>query len=111
MELPEIKLEPFYVCVFASTAGLESAYTLLSLAFDSCAFIIIMVSAYRSLPPSSVRDIRLTGVVGTVVRDATIYFTLIFTSHLVLTIFIFFARVCRDAFSFGVANHFLFVFW
>ncbi|KAF9643936.1 hypothetical protein BDM02DRAFT_3191066 [Thelephora ganbajun] len=92
IRLPEIKLEPFYICLFASNIRLESAYTSVSLAFDSCAFITIVVFAYRSLSPSSVKNFRFTGVVRTVVQDATIYFAVIFSSHLILTMFIFFAR-------------------
>ena len=94
MRLPEIKLEPYYICLFASNIKLESAYTSMSLSFDFCAFIVIVVFAYRSLSPSSVKKLKLTGVVGTVLRDATFYFAMIFTLHLILTIFIFFARVC-----------------
>ena len=95
MKLPEIKLEPYYMCLFASNMKLESAYTSMSLAFDFCAFIAIVVLAYRSLSPSSVKELKLTGVVGTVLRDGTFYFAVIFTLHLTLTMFIFFARVRR----------------
>jgi len=90
---PEIKLEPYYICLIASNIKLESAYTSMSLSFDFCAFITIVVFAYRSLPPSSVKQLKFTGVVGTVLRDATIYFAMIFTLHLTLMVFIFFARV------------------
>ena len=104
MKHPEIKLDPFYICFFASNIRHESAYMLLSLAFDFCAFVTIVVSAYRSLPPSSGNKLRFTGVIGTVLRDATIYFAMIFTSHLTLTMFIFFARVCPIMISFGMCN-------
>lgn len=61
----------------------------LSLLFDSCAFIAIVVSAYKSLPAVSAKNLVSTGVVGTVVKDATIYFILIFTSHVIGTLFCF----------------------
>jgi len=104
LKIPGIKLDSIYICLFASNIRLESAYMALSLAFDSCAFITIVVSAYRSLPPSSGKKFRFTGVVRTVVRDATIYFAVIFTSHLILTMFIFFARVRRIMTPFGICN-------
>ena len=90
---PEIKLEAFYACSFASNIKLESAYLSLSLAFDSCAFIAIVASAYRFQRHSLVGALRFTGIIGTVVQDATIYFVVIFTSHLTLTMFAFFVRV------------------
>jgi len=64
IRLPEIKLEPYHICLFASNIKLESAYTSMSLSFDFCAFIAIVVSAYRSLSPSSVKMLKFTGVVG-----------------------------------------------
>jgi hypothetical protein len=94
IQLPEIKIQPYYICMFASNIRLESAYTSLSLAFDFCAFIAIVASAYKFQFLSPGEGFRLTGVIGTVVRDSTVYFTVIFTSHLTLTMFIFFARVC-----------------
>ena len=90
----DIKLEAFYACVFASDIRPESAYTLLSVAFDLCAFVAIVVWAYKSQLPSPGGKFRFTGIIRTVVQDATIYFAVIFTSHLILTMFIFFARVC-----------------
>ena len=86
--------------MFASGIQLESAYVSLSLAFDSCAFVVIVVSAYKTLPPSRENKFKLTGIVGTLIQDATIYFVMIFTSHLTLTMFIFSARVCCVAIFF-----------
>lgn len=82
------------MCMFASNIRLESAYTSFSLAFDFCAFIAIVVAAYSSRTPSLENKFRLNGIVRTVVQDATIYFAVIFSSHLTLAMFIFFARVC-----------------
>ena len=86
--------------MFASGIQLESAYVSLSLAFDSCAFVVIVVSAFRTLPPSRENKFKLTGIVRTLIQDATIYFVIIFTSHLSLAMFVFFARVslCSDLF-------------
>ena len=86
--------------MFASGIQLESAYVSLSLAFDSCAFVVIVVSAFKTLPPSRENKFKLTGIVRTLIQDATIYFVIIFTSHLSLAMFVFFARVslCSDLF-------------
>ena len=81
------------MCLFATTSGVESAYTSMLLSFDLCGFVAIVAFAYRSLPPSSVKQLKFSGIVGTVLRDATIYFAMIFTLHLILTVFIFSARV------------------
>ena len=105
--LPEIRLEALYICLFNPDFKLESTCMLLSLIFDSCAFIAIVVSAYKSLPPSSAKNLIFTGVVGTVVQDATIYFGLIFTSQLTVTMFSFFIRVSTVTTSFGVSNNLL----
>ena len=79
---------------------MESAYVSLSLAFDSCAFVVIVVSAFKTLPPSRENRFRFTGIVGTLIQDATVYFAMIFTSHLTLAMFVFFAsvRLCSDIF-------------
>ena len=48
-----------------------------------------------------------SGIIGTVVQDATIYFALIFASHLTLAMFIFFARVRYIAISYETCDCFL----
>ena len=101
MRFPEIKLEAYYICLFASNIKLESAYTSMLLSFDFCGFVAIVVFAYRSLSPSSLKQLKFRGIVGTVLRDATIYFAMIFTLHLTLTMFIFLARV-RRILPFGI---------
>ena len=73
---------------------MEAAYVSLSLAFDSCAFVVIVVSAFKTLPPSREKKFNFTGIAGILIQDAVIYFAMIFTSHLTLTMFIFFERVC-----------------
>ena len=107
MQLPDIKLDPFYICAFTTSAKLGSAYTSLLLAFDFCAFVAVVVSAYRSMPASLAKDLMFTGVIGAVVQGATVYFALVFTSELVLAMFIFFGRVCRIAILFGRCDRFL----
>ena len=101
MGFPAIKLEAYYICLFASNMKLESAYTSMLLSFDFCGFVTIVVFAYGSLSPSSLKQLKFRGIVGTVLRDATIYFAMIFTLHLTLTMFIFLARV-RRILPFGI---------
>ena len=93
--------------MFTSDPILESVYTSLSLAFDFLAFVTVVVSAYRSLPYASVRQLMFAGIIGTVVQDAIVYFALIFASHLTLAMFIFFAKVRYIAVSFGTCDRFL----
>ena len=93
IQLPPIKLKPFYLCFPGPNLRYESVYTSIALAFDSCAFITIVVSAYISLP-LVVRKLGSTGVIRMLMQDATIYFGLIFTSHLIFVMFIFLERVC-----------------
>ena len=100
LKVPDIKLDAYLICLFASNVQMESAYVSLSLGFDSCAFAVIVVSAFKTRPPSRENKFKLTGIVGTLVQDATIYFVMIFTSHLTLTMFIFSARVCCAAIFF-----------
>ena len=52
-----------------------------------------------------------TGIIGTVVQDAIIYFALIFASHLTLAMFIFFVKVCYIAVSFGICDSFLHILY
>ena len=106
MQLPDIKFDPFYICLFTSNPKLELAYTSLSLAFDFCAFITVVVSVYRAMPASLAKDLMFTGVIGAVVQGATVYFALVFTSQLTLTMFVLFGRVCRIEISFGISDRF-----
>ena len=97
------------MCVFARDRSIEVAYTGISLVYgkifpnsprprmttstisleDLLAFLIILRLAGRS----TYRRFGIPGLLGTILRDATKYFLVIFTAHLVLAMTILFARV------------------
>ena len=56
---------------------------------DSLVFSVIVYLAGRPI----ISQIGIPGVLGTISRDATKYFLVIFTSHLIFTMTILFARV------------------
>lgn len=53
---------------------------------DTLAFLAIVRSSSRSMT-------QISSLVRTIVGDATIYFIVIFTSHIIVTFFVIFARV------------------
>ena len=53
---------------------------------DVVAFFVIILSSFRNRTPIST-------LLRAIVRDATVYFIAIFTSHIVITFFFVFARV------------------
>ena len=60
---------------------------------DLLAFSVIVYLAVRS----NVNKVPISRLFKTIVRDATSYFLIIFTSHLVLVMFIFFASVSASS--------------
>ena len=86
---------------------MESGYMSLSLSFDFFAFVTVVVLAYRSNPSGSAKQRLFTGITGTVVRGAIIYFALIFVSHLILVMFIYFAKVRYTVLSIGTRDSLL----
>ncbi|KAF9789668.1 hypothetical protein BJ322DRAFT_550952 [Thelephora terrestris] len=91
--LPPIPLDAFRLCVFARHRPIEIGYTSISLFFDSAAFFVIFSSGLRTgLGSSSVSSSR-PSLVHTIVHDATIYFFVIFTSHLIFLSTLIFERV------------------
>ena len=63
--------------------------TLTPLPEDLLAFFVILhLSGWRAI-----RRLGVQGILGTILRDATIYFFVIFTAHFVLAMTLLFARV------------------
>lgn len=111
--MPPIPLEPFQLCVFARHRPIEIAYTSISLFFgkpthafyvyiislgshkvsDLAAFTVIIVFGVTGGLNSSAMSMSRSGIVKTIVQDASIYFVVIFTSHLVFVLTLVFARV------------------
>ena len=104
--IPPIPFDGFKLCAFSRHRKTEVAYTAISLGYgklfltylqmitptafweDLLAFLIILYLAGRWF-----RQFGLLGLLGTILRDATKYFLVIFTAHLVLTSTLLFARV------------------
>jgi hypothetical protein len=108
--VPPIPFDSFRQCVFSRHRRAEVAYTVISLAYgetfqnspalrndhtkpvfweDLLAFSIILYLAgwWKN------RQFGIPGLLGTILRDATKYFLVIFTAHLVLAMTLLFARV------------------
>ena len=95
----------YQVCIFVQHRGLELAVTGLSLVYgtkfslpfgipsdhaaDFLAFSVIVFLVVRS----NARKVPLSRLFKIIVQDATYYFLIIFSSHLVLEFTIFLARV------------------
>ena len=109
MVVPRIQFDSFKLCAFSREGTMEVAWTVISLGYgklfpnlpcfqttipvltfkDLLAFSVILYLASRSAN----RMYGIPSLLRTIVRDATIYFLVIFTSHLVLVITLLFARV------------------
>jgi len=79
--VPQIPFDSFKLCILSRYRGGEIAYPVISLAYDLLAFLTILRQAGRS----TVRRFGMPGLLGTIVRDTTKYFFVIFTAHFVLT--------------------------
>jgi len=86
--LPPVPLDAYNSCVFSRHRPLEVAYTSISLLFDLLAFSLFILLAKRS--KASGLKVRL--VLDIIAEDATWYFLVIFSSHLVLVLTLNLAR-------------------
>jgi len=84
LQLPQINLDAYRVCLFKNPIFGSLVFTSLSLAFDLGAFLIVFVRMralrmrrYTSNAPS---------IIDTVTRDTALYFSVIFTSHFALVL-------------------------
>lgn len=112
--LPPIPLDAFRLCIFTHHRTLEIVFTSLSLLFgtqwihqrltsvvnfletsmhtpDFLAFSVIMFYATRSKRRSA--GLKVQTLLGTVAEDATVYFLVIFTAHVVLQMTLIFGAV------------------
>jgi len=86
--MPPIPFDSFELCLFSRHRKTEIAYTGISLLYDLLAFVIILYLGGRW----TIRQFSLPGLLGTILRDATKYFFVIFTAHFVLAMTLLFAR-------------------
>ena len=113
--MPEIPLQAYNLCIFTRSPRLELAYMSLSLAcgksslelsrvpsstrgshLDSMMFCVIVFVSIRtgiSLPGGQPSIFR------TIVKDSTVYFLVIFSSHLLSLIMLLVTRVSSTTFS------------
>ena len=110
--MPPIPLDPFRLCVFARHRPIEIAYTCLSLFFgasayaststhhrelhvfsDFSAFSTIIRFGFKAGLAANAVAVSRPSIVHTIVQDATVYFFVIFTSHLILLSTLVFERV------------------
>lgn len=85
---PPIHLMAYHFCIFGGYRKMEIAYVAISLFYDIVAFSVVVFftrSEARKGP-------GMTRIVRTIVRDATLYFLVIFTSHVVLVLNMLLAR-------------------
>ncbi|KAF9789637.1 hypothetical protein BJ322DRAFT_1178256 [Thelephora terrestris] len=85
--LPQIPLDAYHLCVFNRHRNIEVAYTSLSLVYDSLAFSLVMYLARKLRAPGGAPMI-----LDIIAKDATWYFLVVFSSHLVLVLTLNFAR-------------------
>jgi len=75
-----IPFDFYKVCVLTQTEVFEVGMTSISLLYDLLAFILIIYTASKS----NLHQFQIPSLFRIVARDATLYFMVIFTSHLVL---------------------------
>ena len=107
--IPQIPLPIYTMCIFVGPWFVDIAHPVISLVYgtdnflsfipetpvlivppsDLLAFLVIVYLVVRS----NVNKVPIPGLLKTIARDATYYFLIIFTSHLVLVMFLLFANV------------------
>lgn len=81
-QFPPIPLPAYHLCLFTRHQKEELAHTAFTLAYDFLAFLVIVVLGIKS----STRGYKMPYILRIIVQDATAYFLVIFTSHLILEI-------------------------
>ena len=105
---PQIPLDSFTICAFSRHRKIEAAYTIMSLVYgetfpnltcfrtvaltltsqDSLVFFVMLYLAARAR-----KQFGMPSLLCTIVRDATVYFLVIFSAHFILAMTILFAKV------------------
>ncbi|KAF9649416.1 hypothetical protein BDM02DRAFT_3128379 [Thelephora ganbajun] len=88
MHWPPIHSDSFRLCFFKEIRVQEVTVVSLSLVYDLLAFVIVIWASRR---PGGLGRSKIPTILDRIVRDATMYFLVIFTSHLVVECFILFA--------------------
>lgn len=77
---PQVPLDAYHLCMFDQHRGIEVAYTGISLFFDFLTFSLSIFFTKLSRTPG----LNIPTIFDTIAEDATLYFFIIFTSHLIL---------------------------
>jgi len=85
---PPVPLPEYHLCIFTRHYKMEVIYIIVSLIYDALALVVIVALALRARFGTQ----RIPDMLRTIVRDALVYFAVIFTSHFVLAIALFHAR-------------------
>jgi len=83
-----IPLDAYVVCTFKRHKHLEIGFTVTSLIYDLLAFSVIVYLVVRS----NIYNFPIPTLLKTIARDATYYFLLIFTSHVIFVLVLLFAK-------------------
>ncbi|KAF9777632.1 hypothetical protein BJ322DRAFT_1095726 [Thelephora terrestris] len=87
---PDINLDEFKLCIFKLWRVGQLAYYNLAMTFDVIVFLIIAIAAWKE---RTHRYPGIPSILDTIVRDATKYFLLISSVHLLSVLFVFVAPV------------------
>jgi len=85
--VPPDPLPIYAMCAFAGSESVEIGYTVISLVYDLLAFSLIIYLVARS----NLNKVPLPELLMIIAQDATWYFLFIFTSHLMVVLFLLFA--------------------
>ncbi|KAF9781666.1 hypothetical protein BJ322DRAFT_1111592 [Thelephora terrestris] len=85
---PSINYDSFRLCFFNQTEIQQVLILSFSLIYDLLAFLIIIWVGRKS---SNLRGSKFPSILDKIVKDATLYFLVIFTSHLLVECFLLFA--------------------
>lgn len=89
-QLPQINIDPFRICFFRQWRPGEFSFIILAITFDLFAFFMVLTAARG---PGMMSHTNVPSLLKTILRDATIYFFLMFICQLVLFFFLFLAPV------------------
>jgi len=86
--LPQVPLDPYHLCLFVELRTHYVGYASISLCYDLLAFSLIVYLVIKSKSRGS----KLPSLFKIIVKDATRYFLVIFTSHFFIPMALIFVR-------------------
>jgi len=92
-----------HLCIFVEHQIEEIVYTVFSLLFDVGVFVVIVIRLLWRRP----RSVRMSSIVQTIVKDATIYVLLLCTSRIICLFLLVFAKRLAQITRFTGSNVFM----